>query len=147
MKSFYKFVILMPTLLSVLLFTACDTSSSLYNDGMDYLSGAHDRPLDHTKAFECFKKSADMGNENAQIRVGFCYQNGTGVEQNKAEAVKWYRKAAEQGNASAQCLLGDCYCKGNGVEQDKEEGARWLHKSAQQGFEGAKDVLREHGLD
>jgi TPR repeat protein len=30
------------------------------------------------------------------------YDDGTGVEQNYFEAVKWYRLAADQGNASAQ---------------------------------------------
>jgi hypothetical protein len=30
-----------------------------------------------------------------------CYDEGEGVKQDKAEAVKWYRKAAEQGNAIA----------------------------------------------
>ena len=30
------------------------------------------------------------------------YQNGLGVTQDDAEAVKWYRLAAEQGNTYAQ---------------------------------------------
>jgi TPR repeat protein len=30
------------------------------------------------------------------------YENGDGVEQDSAEAVRWYKKAAEQGDADAQ---------------------------------------------
>ena len=34
------------------------------------------------------------------------YENGKGVPQDDAEAVKWYRMAAEQGDADAQFNLG-----------------------------------------
>ena len=34
------------------------------------------------------------------------YKEGTGVEQNDAQAAKWWRKAAEGGDADAQCNLG-----------------------------------------
>lgn len=34
------------------------------------------------------------------------YDNGWGVEENKAEAVKWYNKATKQGDVWAQYILG-----------------------------------------
>jgi uncharacterized protein len=40
------------------------------------------------------------------------YDNGNGVVQDYAEAVKWYRLAAEQGNAQAQYNLGLMYANG-----------------------------------
>ncbi len=39
------------------------------------------------------------------------YDNGQGVPQDYAEAVKWYRLAAEQGYAYAQYNLGVMYDK------------------------------------
>ena len=33
------------------------------------------------------------------------YHNGTGVQRNLSEAIKWYRKAAQQGNKTAQDYL------------------------------------------
>ena len=43
-----------------------------------------------------------QGDADAQFNLGFMYDNGRGVAQNDAEAVRWYRKAAEQGDAGAQ---------------------------------------------
>ncbi len=37
----------------------------------------------------------------AQFNLGFCYDNGLGVMQDRQEALKWYRMAAEQGNENA----------------------------------------------
>ena len=35
-----------------------------------------------------------------------CYDNGTGVAKDPAEAARWYRLAADQGHAAAQRALG-----------------------------------------
>ena len=48
----------------------------------------------------------------------FLYDNGQGVPQDYAEAVRWYRKAAEQGHSDAQFSLGSAYAEGKGVPQD-----------------------------
>ena len=37
------------------------------------------------------------------------YENGKGVPQDYAEALKWYHKAAEQGNAYSQNNVGRMY--------------------------------------
>ncbi len=76
--------------------------------------------------------SVKQGNAEAQCNLGNCYYNGTGVEQDFKEAVKWYQKSAEQGNAEAQNCLGDCYYHGKGVEQDYKEAVKWYRKSAEQ---------------
>ncbi len=49
--------------------------------------------------------AAEQGYAIAQNNLGWMYQEGKGVQQDDAEAVKWYRKAAEQGNAEAQYRL------------------------------------------
>jgi TPR repeat protein len=66
------------------------------------------------------------------------YDNGLGVPEDDAEAVKWYRKAAEQGNASAQYYLGFMYANGEGVPQDDAEAEKWHRKAAEQGFSFAQ---------
>ena len=47
------------------------------------------------------KQIADEGSVFAQTALGFCYEKGTGVKENKALAVKFYRKAAQRGNEAA----------------------------------------------
>ena len=46
------------------------------------------------------------------------YDQGYGVPQDYAEAMKWFRKAAEQGDADAQYNLGVMHAQGYGVPQD-----------------------------
>ena len=43
------------------------------------------------------------------VQPRLMYDNGEGVPENDAEAVKWYRKAADQGYAQAQFNLGVMY--------------------------------------
>jgi uncharacterized protein len=68
-----------------------------------------------------YRKAADQGYANAQITIGVMYENGQGVTQDNAEAIRWYRKAAEQGNPNAQYNLGVMYHSGQGVTQDYAE--------------------------
>lgn len=86
-------------------------------------------------------QKAKSGDAEAQCRLGECYAHGTGVEENKEEAVKWFRKAAEQGNAEAQYHLGECYYDGEGVEQDIEEAVEWYREAAEQGYAPAQYML------
>ena len=65
--------------------------------------------------FEETKRLAEQGNPNGQFVLGLMYDNGEGVPENDAEAVRWFRLAAEQGNALAQSNLGVMYANGEGV--------------------------------
>ena len=58
------------------------------------------------------------GHLEAQLNLGFMYNQGLGVPQDNIEAAKWYRQAAEQGLAEAQAELGTLYFHGLGVPQD-----------------------------
>jgi tetratricopeptide (TPR) repeat protein len=76
------------------------------------------------------------------------YANGTGVEKDLVEAVKWYRKAAEKGNVNGQFNFAVCYEQGWGVEKDLAEAAKWYRKAAEKGNPGAQKRLAgmfEHG--
>ena len=55
-----------------------------------------------------YKAKAEQGDAEAQFNLGFCYEDGRGVEKDYSHAVKWYRKAAEQNYAPAQLNLGYC---------------------------------------
>ena len=47
----------------------------------------------------------------AQYNLGVMYDQGDGVTEDHAEALRWYRLAAEQGHAEAQFNLGVMYAK------------------------------------
>ena len=80
------------------------------------------------------KEMAESGDVFAQGIIGYIYDDGCGVSQDKAKAADWYRKAAEQGFAYAQCNLGFMYEKGYGVTQDYAEAVKWYRKAAEQGY-------------
>jgi S1-C subfamily serine protease len=60
-------------------------------------------------------------------------ENGEGVLQDAAEAVKWYRVAAEQGDFWAANDLGRMYQLGKGVPKDEIEALAWYNISAASG--------------
>ena len=83
--------------------------------------------------FDSTRARAEQGNAAAQSDLGMMYDEGQGVRQDYAEAVKWYRRAAEQGVVDAQTNLGLMYDEGRGVRQDYAEAVKWYSKAAEQG--------------
>ena len=84
-------------------------------------------------------QAAAQGNAAAQFDLGMMYENGEGVRQDYAEAVRWYRQAAEQGYARAQNNLGLMYVIGRGVRQDLALAQEWYGKACQNGDQNGCD--------
>jgi TPR repeat protein len=98
---------------------------------------------DYETALRLLRTPAEQGNAEAQLLLGFMYEDGKGVPQDYAEAARWFRKAAEQGNIAAQGTLGSMYLDGLGVPKDPAQAVRWLRKAAEQGLPPAQSVLGE----
>ena len=79
------------------------------------------------------KPLAEDGSQLAQFELGNMYENGRGVLQDYAEAVRWYRLAADQGNANAQSNLGIIYEYGNSVLQDNVMAQMWYNIASANG--------------
>ena len=47
---------------------------------------------DYATALRLYRPLADQGGARAQVNLGFMYDQGRGVAQNNAEALKWYRR-------------------------------------------------------
>ena len=82
--------------------------------------------------------AAEQGKASAQHNLALMYDNGNGVPQDYAVAVKWYRLAAEQGKASAQSNLGVMYANGEGVPQDYVQAHMWFNLAASKGNENGR---------
>ena len=94
---------------------------------------------DYATALSLLRPLADQGDVDAQFLLGFMYDDGEGVVQDRKEAVKWYRLAAAQGNAYAQLHLGLMYDNGRGgVPQDHKEAVKWFWLAAAQGNPSAQ---------
>ena len=88
---------------------------------------------DSKEAMQWCRKAAEQGYAEAQYALGYKYEEGLEVPQDYVEAVKWYRKAAEQGHGYAMSALGRCYENGYGVPKDEEEGQKWYIESYKKG--------------
>ena len=110
-----------------------------FQDGMD----AADRG-DYGTALLEWWPLAIQGDAWAQNSLGVMYENGYGVPQDYAEAVKWYRLAADQGRVNAQLSLAFSYGLGDGVPQDYVQAHMWANLAAAQGNEdaiGNRDII------
>ena len=109
----------------------------------NWLDGYEDIEKDEVEAAKWYRKAAEHGSAEGQVKLAYCYWRGNGVDRDETEAARWCRKAAEQGCAEAQCRFGDCCRDGWGVEKDESEAAKWYRKAAEQGHPDAKKALDE----
>ncbi len=100
---------------------------------------------DLANAVKWYKAAAEQGHAEAQCTLGYCFEQGHGVEENAIEAVKWYKKAAEQGNAIAQSNLARCYEQGKGVDKNLSEAIKWYEESAERGYH-IQGILNDLGV-
>jgi TPR repeat protein len=112
-----------------------DSLGSISSDGSDRPCPHHPASRNEEYAREAaawYRKAAELGNVDGQLKIAVAHREGTGVPKDFVEAVRWYRKAAEQGDATAQFDLGWMYDNGEGVLQDYAEAAGWYYKAAEQ---------------
>src|SRR5258705_294621 len=81
------------------------------------------------------QRDADQGNANAQVRLGYFYENGRGgLAKDDRKAARLYKLAADQGNAAARNNLGVLYRDGGGgLTKDDREALRLFKLAADQG--------------
>ena len=93
-----------------------------------------------------FRRAAEKGSAEGQLRLSDMYYLGEGVHQDYKESAFWRRKAAEQGLAQAQYNLGLMYKHGAGVPQNINQAATWLGKAAAQGLAEAQIELKNFSM-
>lgn len=86
-------------------------------------------------------ESAQAGSAGAQFELGTRYLDGTGVQQDNFEALRWFTLAAEQNNSNAQYNIAVMYLNGIGVVKDAEQAVVWFLKAANNGDVSAQFTL------
>ena len=97
----------------------------------------------YDKAFEKFKKLADMDDDRGLFWVGKCYDNCLGVERNLELAKEYYEKAVEKGNSKAANNLGNLYHYDNGLEKNYKKAIEYYQKAVDGGSKKASYNLAE----
>ena len=124
----------------------------LYFEGekveQDYVKAVHwyMKTAEHQEDWhECVKGSLSAGWAGYNLatwrackRLGWCYHEGKGVEQDDKTAALWYEKAGRilMNNPDGGGELGDIaesYFDGDGIYQDREEAIKWYKRAAEKG--------------
>src|SRR4051812_46609630 len=95
------------------------------------------------EAVECYRRAAESGLAVAQLYLGLCYANGSGVPQDHDEAFRWVKLAAEQGEHEAQVFVGTLLAEGRGTPRNLVEAARWFETAARAGSREAQFKLAQ----
>ncbi|CAG8527641.1 4429_t:CDS:2 [Ambispora gerdemannii] len=95
--------------------------------------------INATKAFECYFKSAELGDPIGMQETGYCLHKSIGTRHNKVQAEFWYKKAAAKDMELAQYELALIYMN----RYDEDQGVFWLEKSAYAGFNESSEFLAE----
>lgn len=96
----------------------------------------------YLKAKSIFKRLAQQGHVESQVRLGELYDKGKGVARNFEKAVKWYRIAALQRYPKAQYNLGVKYMNGHGVPKNVKLAYAWFAVALDNGFAKAAQPLK-----
>lgn len=74
---------------------------------------------DETRAFECYRLAAKLGNATAMGNLGYCYQNGRGIGADNRLAAYCFQRACELDDPGSMLKLGDfCFYGKGGLEKD-----------------------------
>ena len=85
-------------------------------------------------------------NSTCMYNLGYCYEYGDGVQQNKNTALEWYEKGAEKGYPPAVLKVASYrYGEyGAGFKIDKDEAWRLFSDAAVHGDAGAMGAIAEY---
>ncbi|CAG8585330.1 3283_t:CDS:2 [Paraglomus occultum] len=100
-------------------------------------------------AAEHFRKAADGGNSDGQLRYGAALMKGDGLQRDVELGFDYLCKAAENGNSAAQFNVGEVYWSGriNEIGIDRDAGKRYLIMAAKAGHSHAKKLCNENDID
>ena len=79
-------------------------------------------------------RAAELGVQDARIRMGLYRLWGKGTERNAADAFRLFSLAARDGDARGYYQCGVCYLSGSGVMRDPTFGAECLKRAVAHGY-------------
>ena len=84
-------------------------------------------------ALDLYQEAYRLGNMQAAVSIGRCYDDGVGVKRDEDTAVQYYIEAANAGIPDGMHNLGFCYMEGRVVEKNEDLGVQWMTKSFEAG--------------
>ena len=84
----------------------------------------------YTEALPILKKSAELGNSEAQYNYGVFLQEGISGNKNGKEAIEWFKKSSENEFNDGHYAMMMAYGNGQGIEQNSEKAFEYALKCA-----------------
>ena len=75
----------------------------------DYYLSKNSSAAELEQARLLYEQFAKQGEQSAQLKLGYLYENGLGISKDYNQALNWYTAAGQQGQVQAQYLLGRLY--------------------------------------
>lgn len=107
---------------------AMNHAGALYNLGI--LAVEFNGTPDFAKAADYFRRSAELGSDDAAYALALCYRNGRGVPKDDKLAAQWMARAAADDNIPAEVEYAIMLFNGVGVAKDEEAAAELFLKAA-----------------
>lgn len=103
---------------------------------------------EYEKAFELYRKAANLGHAEACFELSSCYRNGIGVGQDIPKSMELLKLAAQKDSVSALLTLGMWYDGGfelYGVPDDPTMAKKYLERVLQLDYasDGAKELANK----
>jgi uncharacterized protein len=98
---------------------------------------------EYERAISEFKPEAELDNTYAQIKIGFMYENGWGVDKDFIQALEYYESAARAGNPEGLISIAKLYAYGKGVDRNEERAINNLLLAVKSGENHAYYILGE----
>lgn len=122
--------------LSAMLLVACQDRRA----DKAYMKGNYEKSAKELESL------ANLGDARAQYNLGLLYDQGLGVPQSDALALRWYTQAAERGESRAQYNLGIMYMNGQGTAPDPVLAYFWFSLAVAQG-ENKAPAARDYVME
>ncbi len=76
------------------------------------------------------RRAAEKGHAESMRRLGDCFQEGTGVKRDAAQALHWYEKAIVSGDRLAMVSAARLYHRGDGMAANHRLSFHWAKEAA-----------------
>lgn len=118
----------------------------LYADALrrNFFEGKRNKTLQKIRnklALQWYRNAAELGDQEAMLRLAYMYRRGIGTNQSFDESMNWLEKSAKKGDYLAQYNYGYLMYKGILFSNNLKEAEFWLRKSAQQNYPEAQLLL------
>ncbi|CAG8507979.1 1830_t:CDS:2 [Paraglomus occultum] len=131
------------------IFQEIDTPKAHYYCGLYNYRGLGNLEVNLEAAAEHFRKAADGGNPDGQLRYGAALMKGDGAHRDVKLGFDYLCKAADNGNSAAQFNVGQIYWSGriNEIGVDRDAGKPYLILAAKAGHPHAKKLCIENDIE